>query len=97
MLELYHFLINEGVIDDNVDEQLFKDCITHAHMNVLWEISGRLRKHNQMRCVFNLLHSHYERGWIECVANNLGKKPKNIYNPNRETLGDFEKRLRNII
>lgn len=99
MSELYHFLINEGVIKkESIDEQLFKDCITHARMNALWEISGRLRKRNQMRCVFNLLHTHhYERDWIECVAKNLDTKPKKIYNPNRETLGDFEKRLRNII
>ena len=83
---------------ESIDEQLFKDCITHARMNALWEISGRLRKRTQMRCVFNLLHTHhYERDWIECVAKNLDTKPKKIYNPNRETLGDFEKRLRNII
>jgi hypothetical protein len=97
MSTLYYFLIDEGVIK-NINEKFFKDCITHAHMNVLWGISGRLRKHNQMRCVFNLLHTHhYKRDWIECVAKNLGTIPKRIYNPTRETLGDFEKRLREII
>lgn len=97
MSTLYNFLIDEGVIE-NIDEKFFKDCITHAHMNVLWEVSGGLRKHNQMRCVFNLLHTHhYKKDWIKCVAKNLDTTPKKIYNPTRESLGDFEKRLREII
>jgi hypothetical protein len=91
-LALYLFLKDREVIN-HVDEEMFCNCIGHAHMNTLWE-SG---KRNQLRCVIRHLKEHYKPEWINIVAKNLGKEKKKITNPNRETLGNFEKELRDLI
>lgn len=81
MSALYTFLISEGVIV-GIDERLFSDCISHAHVNELWEIAGKLRKRNLMQCVFKkLTQGWYSKEWISACATNLNKKVKHITNP----------------
>lgn len=84
MLALYSFLINEGVIN-NVDEQLFTNCITHAHINELWESSHVVKKHkrNLLQCLFKMLSGYYPEKWITECANNLNVDKKRITNPTR--------------
>lgn len=95
--KLYYFLIDCGVIE-NIDKQLFSDCITHAYINPLWEECGRLRKRNQLRCVIHVLYQKYSSDWIENVASKLGTIKKRIYNPNRnDSLKNFEKKLHYIL
>ena len=92
MGKLYHFLVQEGVVR-NIDKQLFSDCITHGHINELWENGKR----NQLRCVIRHVKDLYPKNWINVVEKNLGIKKKKITNPNRETLNDFEQKLLDIL
>lgn len=94
MSALYTFLIEEKVIK-NIDEQLFSNCITHANMNELWEVSRKLRKRNQLRCVIRYLKDIFGHDWLACVINN--GLPENIMSFNRETMGDFENKVRNLL
>lgn len=90
MGELYLFLINECVIT-GIDEELFSDCITHARINELWK-NG---KHNQLRCTVRHLKGHYPPSWYEDVSRNLAVG--NLTSFNRDTLGKFETKLRDLI
>lgn len=100
MSQLYSFLLNEGVII-GIDEELFSDCITHAHINELWAIAGPRRKRNLLQCVFKMLSQEYfTDDWINTCASNLDKKRKQITNPtttNNQKILNFEDRLRAIL
>lgn len=95
MSVLYSFLIDEGVIDKGVDVSTFTVCITHANMNKLWEVSGKLRKRNQLRCVIRYLKDKFDPDWLACVINN--GLPENIMSFNRETIGNFEHKVRDLL
>lgn len=95
MSALYSFLIDEGVIDKAVDVSTFTVCITHANMNKLWEVSGKLRKRNQLRCVIRYLKDKFDPDWLACVIKN--GLPKNITSFNRETIGNFEHKVRDLL
>ena len=100
MSALYEFLVDDRVIDDKVimdkvSSQQFNDCINQANMNVLWEICGKLRKRNQMRCVIRYLKDHFEPDWLSTLITN--GLPKNIISFNRDTLGDFENKVRELL
>ena len=92
MGKLYIFLVQEGVVR-KIDKQLFSDCITHGHINELWENGKR----NQLRCVIRHVKDLYPKNWINVVEKNLGIEKKKITNPNRETLNDFEQKLLDIL
>ena len=92
MSALYEFLIAEGVID-GIDEDLLTNCITHAHMNVIWNVG----KHHRLKCVFRHLKDHFPNDWIDVVAERMGTTRKKITAFDRAKIGDFEMRLRNII
>lgn len=95
---LYSFLINEGVIRD-VDERLFEDCISHAHINELWDICGKTRKRNLLQCLMKMLaQNHYPKEWIKRCADNMDKEIKNITNPTTSNATiDFEDKLRKFL
>jgi hypothetical protein len=100
MSALFSFLVDEGVIDnvaiiDKVSLQQFTDCINQANMKVLWEVCRQLRKRNQMRCVIRYLKDKYNPDWLDCVIKN--GLPKNIISFNRDTLGDFENKVRDLL
>lgn len=100
MSALFSFLVDEGVIDngaiiDKVNLQQFTDCINQANMKVLWEVCRQLRKRNQMRCVIRYLKDKYNPNWLDCVIKN--GLPKNIISFNRDTLGDFENKVRDLL
>lgn len=81
MSALYTLLVNEGVLV-NIDEKLFADCISHAHVNELWEMAGKHRKRNLMQCLFKMLaQGWYSKEWILTCASNLKKNVKHITNP----------------
>jgi len=63
----YDVLKNEGVIID-VDEGLFCDCISHAHMNELFK-NGKTAK---LKCVVHHLKTRYEPRWFDVVCSYLG-------------------------
>lgn len=89
---LYSFLIDEGVIV-NIDEQLFTDCISHAYMNKVWEAG----KHHKLKCVIRHLKDHFPDNWIRDVAKRMGTTKKKITAFDRDKIGEFEKKLRDII
>ena len=95
---LYSLLISEGVIKD-IDMHLFSECITHAHINLLWDISGKLRERNRLQCLFKMLGSeYYPKQWIYKCANNLGVPIKAITNPTRSGATDtINDKLRKIL
>lgn len=66
---LYSFLIDEKVIE-NIDEQLFTDCITHANINELW---GKCIK-SKMKCVLHKLKNHFEKDWFCSICASVGQK-----------------------
>lgn len=94
MSGLYAFMIGESVIKD-IDEQLFADCIYKANMNTLWDICGKLRKRNQMRCVIRYLKDKFEPDWLSRIKTN--GLPENIISFNRDTLGEFENKVTNLL
>ena len=98
MSALYTFLVDEGVVD-GIDERLFADCISHAHVNELWEIAGRLRKRNLMQCLFKMLAQEwYPREWISTCASNMGSTVKKLTNPTTSgATGVFEDKLRRVL
>ncbi len=96
---LYKFLIGESVIKD-IDEQLFADCITHAHINELWESSHvvKKRKRNLLQCLFKMLSGCYHQTWIDKCAENLNVGKKLITNPTTSgATSQFEDKLRNVL
>ena len=98
MSALYTFLVNEGVIVD-IDEKLFDDCISHAHVNELWEIAGKHRKRNLMQCLFKMLKQEwYPREWISTCASNMNVTVKKLTNPTASgETGRFEDELRRVL
>ena len=98
MASLYTFLVDEGVIV-NIDEKLFIDCISHAHVNELWEIAGKLRKRNLMQHFFKLLaQGWYSKEWISTCAANLNKDVKHITNPtSSKAVDNFDTKLRCVL
>ena len=70
---LYSFLIDEKVIE-NIDEQLFTDCITHANINELW---GKCIK-SKMKCVLHKLKNHFEKDWFCSICASVGQKSKQM-------------------
>lgn len=98
MSALYTFLVGEGVVG-SIDERLFADCISHAHVNELWEIAGRRRKRNLMQCLFKMLAQEwYPREWISTCASNMGSTVKKLTNPTTSgATGVFEDKLRRVL
>ena len=98
MSALYTFLVDEGVVD-SIDERLFADRISHAHVNELWEIAGRRRKRNLMQCLFKMLAQEwYPREWISTCASNMGSTVKKLTNPTTSgATGVFEDKLRRVL
>ena len=98
MSALYTFLVDEGVVD-SIDERLFADRISHAHVNELWEIAGRRRKRNLMQCLFKMLAQEwYPREWISTCASNRGSTVKKLTNPTTSgATGVFEDKLRRVL
>ena len=98
MSALYTFLIQEGVIV-NIDEGLFIDCISHAHVNELWEIAGKYRKRNLLQCLFKMLTQEwYPREWIYKCASNMNTTVKNLTNPTTSGATEsFEDKLRRVL
>lgn len=94
MSSLYSFLVDEGVIV-NIDEKLFTDCISHAHINELWENADKRRKRNLLQSLFKMLaRGWYTRKWLSTCASNLNMTVKQISNPTRTGATDrFEKKL----
>jgi hypothetical protein len=94
MSALYSFLVDESVII-NIDEKLFTDCISHAHINELWENADKRRMHNKMQSLFKMLaQDWYTRKWLSTCASNLNMTVKQISNPTRTGATDrFEKKL----
>lgn len=70
---LYSFMINEGVIN-NIDEQLFIECISHANLKVLYE-NGL---HAKLKCIISYLKSYYCPEWFSAVCNNLEMTKKDM-------------------
>lgn len=66
MSALYSFLIDEGVICD-VDEALFSDCISHAHVNELWANGVK----SKLKLVIHHLKKHYSQDWFNTLCRNL--------------------------
>ena len=98
MSALYTFLVDEGVVD-GIDERLFADCISHAHVKELWEIAGRRRKRNLMQCLFKMLAQEwYPREWISTCASNRGSTVKKLTNPTTSgATGIFVDKLRHVL
>ena len=92
MSALYSFLVAEGVID-SIDENLFANCITHAHINEIWSVGN----HHKLKCVFRHLKDHFPNDWIDIVAQRMDTTRKIITAFDRSKIGDFEMRLRNLI
>ena len=84
MSKWYNVLTNDGVIS-GVDENLFIDCISHAHMNELFE-HGKKAK---LRCVVSHLKSRYPTKWFDVVCSNLGVTKQQM---GKFNLGKPEKR-----
>jgi len=93
MSALYSLLTDKGVI--NVDEPTFTYAITHANMKELWDEAKTLRKRNQLRCVIRHLKDRFDTDWLACVIDN--GLPENITSFNRDTIGDFEHKVRAIL
>ena len=89
---LYEFLVAENVITD-IDDQLFANCITHAHMNKVWSVGN----HHKLKCVFRHLKDHFPNDWIDVVAKRMGTTRKRITAFDRSKIRDFEMRLTDII
>lgn len=70
---LYSFLIDEKVIN-NIDEQLFTDCITHANINELW---GNCTK-SKMKCVLHKLKNHFEKDWFCSICASVGQTSEHM-------------------
>lgn len=99
MSALYSFLIDEGVIHD-IDVDLFSNCITHAHINEIWDCKYTIncRKRNLLQSLFKMVAEYYPDKWIEACAANLNVVKKQITNPTRSSATmELEDKLRNIL
>ena len=99
MSALYSFLIDEGVIRD-IDFDLFSNCITHAHINEIWDCKYTIncRKRNLLQSVFKMVAEYYPDKWIEACAANLNVVKKQISNPTRSgATMKLEDKLRTIL
>ncbi len=97
MSALYAFLVAEEVFID-ISEDLFTKCITHAHINVLWQVCKPIRKHNILQCLFKMLSQHYPDAWIAKCAENLDVDKKRITNPTSSgATREFEDKLRKFL
>lgn len=92
MSALYSFLVTEKVIE-NIDEKLFGNCIEHAHMNEVWNVSN----HHKLKCVFRHLKDHFPNDWIDVVAERMKTTRKRITAFDRSKIRGFEIRLTDII
>lgn len=90
MSALYSFLIDEGVIRD-VDEALFSDCISHAHVNELWE-NGVISKLKLV--IHHLQKEHYSQDWFNTLCLNLGMTKQQMGKFNVPTRIEFEHRMK---
>lgn len=90
MSALYSFLIDEGVICD-VDEALFTDCISHAHVNELWKkgVKTKLKL-----VIHHLQKEHYSQDWFNTLCQNLGMTKQQMGKFNVPTRKDFERRMK---
>ena len=89
MSALYSFLIKEGVIR-NVDEALFRDCISHAHVNELWG-NGVISKLKLV--IHHLQQNHYPQEWFDEICNNLGMTRKDMGKFNVPKRKEFEQKM----
>lgn len=100
MLALYSFLKDQGVVVD-IKYSLFCDCISHAHINELWNSNHvvKKRKRNLLQCLFKMLaQEYYPEEWIARCAKNLNKDKKKITNPTTSgATVEFEDKLRDIL
>lgn len=97
MGKLYRFLIQEGVIRD-IDEELFSNCISHAHINELWENAKPLRKRNVLQRLFKTISNYYPEDWIKKCSKNLNKEVRHITNPtDSKTISDFTLKLGKVM
>lgn len=92
MSKLYHFLIQEGVIRD-IDKQLFSDCITHGHINELWENGVK----SKLKLVCHRLKDGYGKEWFQKVCENLNLSAKDMGKFNLTDRKRFEQRLLSVI
>lgn len=97
MSALYLFLVDEGVVVD-IDEKLFTDCISHAHVNELWEIAALHNKRNIMQSLFKMLKQYYPKEWISTCASSMNTIAKRLTNPTKSGATDkFEDKLRHVL
>lgn len=89
MSALYSFLIDEGVICD-VDEALFSNCISHAHVNELWA-NGVTSK---LKLVIHHLKKHYSQDWFNTLCRNLDMTKQQMGKFNVPTRLQFEQRMK---
>lgn len=92
MGKLYRFLIQEGVIR-NIDKQLFSDCITHGHINELWENGVK----SKLKLVCHRLKDGYGKEWFQKVCENLNLSAKDMGKFNLTDRKRFEQRLFSVI
>jgi len=90
MSALYSFLTDEGVISE-VDEELFKNCISHAHVNELL-VNGVISKLKLV--IHHLQKEHYPQEWFDVLCHNLGMTKQQMSKFNVPTRKDFEHRMK---
>ena len=89
MSALYSFLIKEEVIS-GVDEALFSNCISHAHVNELWG-NGVISKLKLV--IHHLQQNHYPQEWFDEICNNLGMTRKDMGKFNVPKRKEFEQKM----
>ena len=89
MSALYTFLINEKVIV-NIDEGLFRDCISHANVKELWEngVTSKLKL-----VIHHLQQRYYPKEWFDAICNNLGMTKKQMRSFNVPKRKEFEQKM----
>lgn len=92
MGKLYHFLIQEGVIR-NIDMSLFSDCISHGHINELWENGVKYR----LKLVCHRLKDKYCKEWFQKVCENLNLSAEDMGKFNGSKRKEFEDKLQSVI
>ncbi len=88
MKGLYSFLINEGVIR-GVDERLFEDCISHAHISVLWKKCKIAR----MKLIIHHLKNCYPSNWFDAVCKSVGLDKQDMGKFNVPDRKEFEREM----
>lgn len=89
MSALYAFLINEKVIV-NIDEGLFRDCISHANVKELWEngVKSKLKL-----VIHNLQQRYYPQEWFDAICSNLGMTKQQMGRFNVPKRKEFEQKM----